>query len=161
YRAKPQNTLDPDVILPGTAGVAIEPGPGIDLWNCLSGACRLAPLLTLLCVAIPSPAVCQDSASQGSPLARSAPQGPNDVVVSESYRSFAGGRDLQGGREAQRSSGGAPAMSALELGVGLTPGLEIGPGHTVQMSAPPPAPRAGGRTEAATAARQITLQPVA
>lgn len=127
----------------------IESG-SIDLWGRTARTRRLAPLLTLLCAAIPNPAVCQDANNH-----------PGDVVVSEHFRFFAGGRDLPvtGNREAVISRLGASSTAAPDLGVSLTPGLEIGAGNTVQLSAPPPANRAAG-LERSDVAKLITVRPV-
>ena len=88
-------------------------------------------------------------------------QYPSNVVVSESYRFFAGGRDLPvtGDTATLMSRLSLPATATRDLGVALTPGLEIGPGHTVQLFGTPPAPRAGLAQPGTT--KLITLHPVA
>jgi FG-GAP-like repeat len=101
---------------------------------------------------------------QPSALAGNAPQRvqyPTEVVVSESYRFFAGGRELPvtGDTASLMSRLSVPTTAMRDLGLALTPGLEIGPGHTVQLFGTPPLPRAG-LAQPATA-RLITLHPVA
>ncbi len=127
----------------------IESG-SIDRRGRAVGICRLAPLLALLCAALPNPAICQDANNH-----------PGDVIVTEHFHFFAGGRDLPvtGNREAVISRLGAATTAAPDLGVSLAPGLEIGAGNTVQLSAPPPANRAAG-LERSDVAKLVTLRPV-
>jgi hypothetical protein len=140
----------------------IERRFGIDRWNRLSGTCRGAALLALLCAAIPDPAVCQQTNAGRTGPSVNPPQRvqPGDAVVSERYRFFAGGRDLPstGVRAAPLSR--LSAATAADLGVALAAGLELGAGHAVEVFAPPASPRAGGPAPPA-AARLITLHPLA
>jgi hypothetical protein len=136
-----------------------ESGFGVDVRNRLSGTC----LLALLCVAIPNPAVCQQADSVPSAPSANRPQrvqAGDVVIVSERYRFFAGGRDLPATGDRAAPLSRLSAATAADLGMALTPGLEIATGHAVQMFASPPAPRAAGSARS-TPVRLITLYPVA
>jgi hypothetical protein len=51
-------------ILSGGANIMIVSGYGRDLWNRLPATCRVPPLLALLCVALPNPAISQQEATR-------------------------------------------------------------------------------------------------
>jgi len=132
-----------------------------DAKNLLTYRFALRLVSTVLLCTLPIAATAQQ---QRSPLAESAPQGvqySSDVVVSESFRFFAGGRDLpvRGDAGTLMSRLSVPATAARDLGLALTPGLEIGPGHTVQLFGTQPGARAG-LAQPATA-KLITLHPIA
>jgi hypothetical protein len=87
-------------------------------------------------------------------------QYPSDVVVTETFHSFAGGRALPvaGDTAALISRLGNPATATRDLGLALMPGLEIGQGTTIQLFQTQPAPvRAAGPITA----KLITVHPVA
>jgi hypothetical protein len=74
---------------------------------------------------------------------------PHDVVVSEDYRTFAGGKALPVmGEAALLSRLNAKETAAQDLGLSLMPGLEVGQGQTIRL--------AKGVT-----AKLVTLRPMA
>jgi hypothetical protein len=87
-------------------------------------------------------------------------QYPSDVVVTETFRSFTGGRALPvlGNTAALVSRLGNATTASRDLGLALMPGLEIRQGHTVQLFGAQPAAR--GATPPSFS-KLITLHPVA
>jgi hypothetical protein len=71
-------------------------------------------------------------------------QYPRDVVVTENFHSFAGGRVLPtaGDTAALISRLGDPATATRDLGLALMPGLELGRGNTIYLFRTSPPSRA-------------------
>jgi hypothetical protein len=87
-------------------------------------------------------------------------QYPSDVVVTETFRSFTGGRALPalGDPAALVSRLGNATTASRDLGLALMPGLEIRQGHTVQFFGAQPAARG---VTLPSISKLITLHPVA